>query len=152
MNPKKSNADRELNNNPGKRSMVATPRVTPGEPSVPSEIGGSDLAMSEWFRLTSILRDEGRLSQFDGGQIMAACMAYEVMVFAYIAYDGKILVDNGRQGGEDGRGGLVKNPALQIFRDGKDSYERACNSLGVNAGSRDVVKADPDVDPHGQLS
>ena len=152
MNPKKSLAERELNNNPGNRPMTVVQRVAPGEPDVPEYILHSTLAMQEWFRIVSILGQEDRLTQFDGGQISAACMSYEVMVRAYVAFGGNILVDNGRTGGDDGRGGLVKNPALQIFRDGKDSYERACNSLGVNAGAREVAKADPNEDPHGQLT
>jgi len=145
MSQKKSLQERLLNGNPGNQSTAVVQRVAPGEPDVPEYILHSTLAMQEWFRIVSILGQENRLTQFDGGQISAACMSYEVMVKGYEGYAGKVTIDSRDRG-------MVKNPALQIFRDGKDSYERACNSLGVNAGAREVAKADPNEDPHGQLT
>lgn len=144
MSHKKSLAERELNNNPGWQSMVPAPRVTPGEPDVPDQIITCEFGRAEWFRVTSILRDEGRLSQFDGGMILVACQAFELMQKAWAAIGGEVMIESRDRG-------LVKNPAVQVFRDSFDSYKRGCEMLGVQPSSREVAKVEKDSDPFGQL-
>lgn len=143
MNPRKSLAERELTGNPGKRPEVARPRAAPGEPDVPDEIMADDFARAEWFRITSILRDEGRLTQYDGGMIETTCQAFSMTKRAYAEIAGKVVVPGDR--------GMVKNPAVQIWRESRDGYQRGCDSLGVSPGKRDVVKAEPAQDAFGQL-
>lgn len=100
--------------------------------------------MAEWFRVTSILRDEARLSQFDGGMILVVCQAFELMQKAWGCIGGNVMVESRDRG-------PVKNPAVQVFRDAFDSYKSGCAMLGVQPSSREVAKVDPNLDPHGML-
>lgn len=161
----KSAAAKELDNNPGKRSVQPQLQALPGAPPRPTDL--SEIALEEWDRVVALLDAEGRLNVHDGGILRRHCIIYDRLerISAELS-ESELLVPGRTTAGALPAGlsenasvqeafafgqataakartdiGLVKNPGLQVERNYQDMYLKSCVALGINPGSRDGAPA-----------
>jgi P27 family predicted phage terminase small subunit len=144
MAKRKTDAEKALNNNPGKRATQPKARPESGKPLTPQDLSAAGAA--EWGRLSRALESTGKLIEADAGLLLNAATCYQRMAEAEAIITQQGLVVEGFQGI------IVKNPACQLARDYATSYQKALTLLGINAAARpDLPPADLHTDPHGLL-
>jgi len=117
-----------LAGNPGKRPLPVEPQAPEGIPDAPEWL--SPPALDEWRRLVPILVGMGVLTLADGNALAMYCEAFALYVAAAreVAASG-VLVDSYR-------GGVAKNPAIQVARDAADQCARWGAKLGLSPVDR----------------
>ena len=71
---KKSNAQKILEGNPGRRPLTTDPESIKGIPDQPAILQGESLA--EWHRMTALLDKAGILTTIDGAALTMYCLAW----------------------------------------------------------------------------
>ncbi|MFI6609292.1 phage terminase small subunit P27 family [Streptomyces sp. NPDC050507] len=139
--PPKPTAVKRLEGNPGGRPLnESEPRPPAGVPDPPEWL--SETALEEWRRLVPLLVKMRVLTMADRNALAAYCESYSQFVAATLAVrDGGVLVDSYR-------GGVAKNPAVQVARDALEQMNRWGAKFGLSPADRARLSVDeaPDED------
>jgi P27 family predicted phage terminase small subunit len=109
-----------------------------GSPEAPS--GLSPTGRREWSRVIALLRERGMLDDLDATLLADYAICFERLQAAEKEVTDKGLLVEGQ------RGCLVKNPALGVARQYRDSLIRISAQLGLTPSSR----ARLDAPKHGE--
>jgi P27 family predicted phage terminase small subunit len=110
-------------------------------PDMPRELKGE--AAKEWKRIAPDLERDGRVSHLDQQMIAAYCRAISMaMTAADDVQERGILIKT--------KNGIVKNPALQVFRDCMATATAVAKPLGITPRGRADLKIEPqEPEPEG---
>ncbi|MFE1095896.1 phage terminase small subunit P27 family [Streptomyces smyrnaeus] len=139
--PRKPAAIKELEGNPGKREIQNEPTPPNGIPNPPEWLEG--MALDEWHRLMPILEKMGVVTVADRDAVSAYCVSYETFVKATKELSSSGIVV------ESYRGGIAKNPALQVQRDALEQMNKWGAKLGLTPADRARLAVAPTDDAGG---
>lgn len=143
MRERKTTAQRELENYPGKQARVASLRPAPGRPEPQYPLTPNE--QYAWSEIVQCLEQEGRISKHDGPTIYIAAKNFGIMMQAL-----EMVARDGLQSKLTTK--TAKNPLLVVFFMAQKAYVDACKVLGYSPSRRDVVpEAKTEVDPFGLL-
>jgi P27 family predicted phage terminase small subunit len=128
----KTDAQRTLEGNPGRRPMRKTPKPD-GQAKCPDWMG--DIAREEWKRLQSSMQLLGLLSTVDQQCFAAYCDSYERYVTArqQVATEGMTFRTTSGQ--------VKKHPAVGIMREAMIEMRKFAIEYGLTPASRTKVAA-----------
>ncbi len=123
-----------LEGNPGKRPVNDREPVAPdGVPECPDYL--DDVARSEWFHTSSVLKDMGLLSRADRAALAAYCVAYSrwVAAEAQVKKYGTIVKS-------PAKGFPMKSPYLTVADQAMESMRKFMVEFGLTPSSRSRIK------------
>lgn len=132
----RSAAAKRLRGFPGKRRVVREPARAPLPPpaafdDVPSELADQPVAVGEWRRLVSVLRQAGQLAAVDRGALIAAALEWSTYVAARAQMQAHGLTVRTPNGYE------VSNAYVPIANRALRNCVRLWGELGLNAPASD---------------
>lgn len=139
--PRKTNTEKRLSGNPGKRKITETVQPDPVVPSMPHHL--DDDARIEWNRLAPELGKLGLLTQVDRTAFAAYCQAWSTWAKAckQLADEGPVL--------ESDKGNMYLNPWQMVASQALEQVNKFGAQFGLTPGSRRKldVKEPPKEDP-----
>ena len=142
---RKSKQAKDLDGNPGKRSVTVV-KPPPGVPEKPPWLAGE--ASDEWDRVIPILDSMGVLSRLDRSAISDYCTVWGRLVQAEREIGSGSLLVQGQ------KGEMVRNPLLSEANQLRQRFGKYCDLLGLAPAPRgrlDIPDKGLDDDPHGLL-
>lgn len=125
------------------RINTRAPRPVRITPTPPRWLGKE--ARAEWKRITPELERTGLLSQLDRAALITYCEAWQTLVEAQEEIHERGVLVQGY------RGGVVKNPALQVARDSAQTIRGFCSEFGLTPSSRSRLVVHPDLEDDDDL-
>lgn len=133
-------AVKELQGNPGKRAPKAAQKAQ--NSSAPPLEMPSDLtpaAQVEWKRVVPGLVQRGVVNGYDQTALADYCLCVQRLAECELQVSAMGLLIQGERG-------MVKNPALQLAREYRNSIRQWCSEFGLTPNSRGRMNLPPEDD------